>query len=322
MNFNIKNKTIYTIASLLFSLNSFSAIDKEHHKTIENTFIKYSESKGNNITKINVNNFLNVSDEEKVELTKLEGKEDYLDELIKKIKNNNWNNDKIVFHYENNYVFLYANDLKPENFQKNICTGMALMSTLNECLNNYPIVKVNLETVLKDNGLFLDHNYIADFLYIHELSHLLPESDNVPDFDVTNVYIDEINIHYKEIYADLFAVIFLNNYLGYKLEDIQNIITLRNMKLHSTPDLIHYSVPYIENLIQRDDWNNISSFEDISKVISKVYSDVNNTTVISKKKFMNIYYQYFNFCKDFNPKKAQSKNILNITAKFCLNTES
>lgn len=321
MNFNIKKKLLCVIGAVSISLNGFSSIQEEHLKRIEDTFINHSESKGYNVIKINVDNYLNVTDKEKEELTSLEGKADYLDELISDIKENKWNNDHFVFSYQNNYVFLYANDLKPSNFQKNICGGMALMSTLNECLNNYPMVKVNLETVLKDNAMYLNSNYIADFLYIHELAHLMPESNKIPEFDVANVYLDELDIHYKEIYSDLFAVIFLNNYLKYDLNEIQNIITLRNMKLQSNLDLIHYSVPYIEALIQRNDWKESNSFEDISNIISDVYATVNNNNIISKKRYKNIFYQYVNFCNDFNPRKAQSKNIINIFSEFCENAK-
>ena len=310
-------KIILAITVVLsFNLNA-SNLNSEHYEKIENTFINYAISKGENVTKIDVDDFRRVTDEEKQKILIQKEKNPKLNELFDIILEGNWSNNNMIYNSGDETALLYPNRLKPLNYQKDACNYINLITDINNCLATYIAVKENLANVMNNNKIYLSDTYLSDFLYIHELSHLIPSQRNVPEFDTTNLWIDDVVIHYGEMYSDLFAVIFLNNYLGYDEKDIQDIIKLRDFKLHSKPDLIHYSVPYINLMLENEEWKELKSFDDIDEYIKNIYVNYNNNNIVSKKRFKNIYYNYYNFCEGFNYRMVASGNIVDFMKIYC-----
>lgn len=306
----------------LISINTYGInLTDEDYNKIENTFISYALSKGENVIKIDIFDYRKLTDEEKINILDLKDKnsDKGINELFDDILNNDWSNNNMIYNQGVNSVFLYPKKLKPNSFRSNLCNYIILISDMTSCLKNFIGVKDNLNYIMNNNGIYLDDNYIADFLYIHELSHLIPAQRVLPEYDKTNVWVDNKLIHFGEMYSDLFSIIFLNNYLGYDDKKIEDVITLRNFKLFSSEDLLHYSVPYINYLQNDTEWKNLKSFEEIDDFIRNLYINVSNEKTISKKEHKDVYYEYENFCKNFSFIGLESRNAFDLLKKHCFN---
>lgn len=313
---------IVLISALLISFNSFSIeLDNSDYNKIEKTFIGYAESNGDDIIVIDVFDFNDINENERISINSEYKKNPDLYILFEKILNGKWSNNTMIYNLGNKTVLLYPKKLKPINFYNSECGYISIVSDLNSCLTTYIDVKKNLSNVMNDNGIFIDNSYMSDFLYIHELSHLVPQQRIVPNFNIENVWIDDLTKHFGEIYSDLFSIIFLSNYLKYEKYNINDVVTLRNLKLHSSPDLIHYSVPYIDKMKNLDNWSELRSFEDIDLYIREIYSTVNNEQVISKKQYKDVFTSYVSFCRNIKLQNVKSTNVIKYIYDFCLKSK-
>ena len=294
------------------------AITQSNYKTVEETFFNHSEANNHKIINVNVSDFRKLSEKEKEQVKKIKNNNPNVNTVLNTILKNEWSNNDLIYHFGiGGSMFLYPEKLKPQNFKDAECSYLLLFTDLSDCLRTYIGVKQNLTNVMKHNKIFIKEEYLADFLYIHELSHLLPQQQNIPEHNVTNVWVDSHINHYREIYSDLFAVIFLHNHLKYPIQDIKNVVLLREFKLHSNDDLLHYSIPYIEDLINDDNWKNAKSFEEIDIIIRDNYKRVSDNNIISKKSLTDIKIKNLEFCKNVKLSLVESQNIIDLLKDYC-----
>ena len=313
---NIKTTTLMIVAVSSFFANSSELSDNDYNK-IENTFINYEKSKNNEVTVFDIDNYNQLTEENINYLNILKQKKPIYADLIETILNQENENNDIVINQGNQSAFLYPNLLKPNQFRENECAYMVLITDLKECLRTYIGVKNNLKELVINNNIILNDDYIADFIYIHELAHLLSGQRVIPKYNRTNLWVDNKYVHFGEMYSDLFSVIFLNNHLGYKEQEIDNVLQIRDFKLEANSDLVHYSNPYIKELLKTENWKDLKSFDDIDKAIREIYVKVTNENTISNKNLSNPESKYYNFCKNFNFDGLKTKNVLKFMESHC-----
>jgi hypothetical protein len=177
----------------------------------------------------------------------------------------------------------------------NDCAGAFILFQSYTCFQLDDNTKSFLTKYIKRNHVpTLDSDYLGNFIVVHEFAHTLPEQLklDLPSFynKITNIDVKkepQLIAHFNEAYSDLYAGIRLLQ-KGYPVENLNQIIFMRNVSLFLTKDIVHYTAPYIEALKQLDkeDYMVASSFDDIDKIIKKIFFQViNETNVMDDKLF-------------------------------------
>lgn len=323
-------KIIKKIGIVSLSLLSFVAqaemFSEEQYKTIESSFIEYAKENGDDVYPFYVDNYLDIKKEEMASFLKVKESNppnEILD-LIKAVSEGNANNSRQVINYSGNKTaWVMANNLKGNRFFENNCSYLKLISTDEDCLATPPVIKENIKQVLNYNDIYLNEEYFSDFFFIHELSHLIPQQRTFPEnIDVTRIWVDNYKMQYREVYSDLFAVIYLHNILGYHKEELNNVVLFRNFNLNANDDLMHYSVPYIEAMLKNDEWETLTTFESIDNYIIKLYQKVNKDIVISKKNYRHIRLQNFEWCNNLNFSPFRVREVLDTVVYHCKKVKS
>lgn len=157
----------------------------------------------------------------------------------------------------------------------------------------------------------LSSDYLGYFTIIHEYAHTLPEQLRLSPMDIfsgiTNKDIKkDMNMiyHYNEVYSDLYAAIRLLQ-MGYTLQDLDQIIFMRDVSLYLYDDYYHYSSPYIKALkkIPSDKYMTISSIEETNTLIRTIFY-----SVINEKDTMDY--------KNFYPEQLEMKEKISDIARF------
>lgn len=152
----------------------------------------------------------------------------------------------------------------------NDCAGAFILFQSYTCFQLDDNTKSFLTKYIKRNHVpTLDSDYLGNFIVVHEFAHTLPEQLklDLPSFynKITNIDVKrepQLIAHFNEAYSDLYAGIRLLQ-KGYPVENLNQIIFMRNVSLFLTKDIVHYTAPYIEALKQLDkeDYMVASSFD-------------------------------------------------------------
>lgn len=314
-------KKILTLGLLLTSVVSQAEMfSEEEYQKIEDSFIDYARKNGDDVYPFYIENYSAITDEERLYLEKESEKSpEEIQHLISFILKGEANNLHYVINFHNNITaWVMSDQLKGQKFIDNECTYLKLISTNEDCITIQPLIRTNIKEVLTYNNIVVNEEYFADFFYVHELSHLIPQQRTLPnDIDVTRIWVDDVNAHYREIYSDLFAAIYLHNIVGYNLKEMNNIVTFRNFNLNANDDLTHYSVPYLKEMLKNEKWKTLSSFESINDLIEEVYVKVNKDIVVSKKRFKHIQAQNFQWCNNVNFSPFKIRETLDKVVYHC-----
>lgn len=313
----------YIIALLLLTISSVSTskiLSVDEYNNIKDVFFQNAEK---DFIGLKIKNYKNISDEEAITLEKitLENKNDEFVALSNAILNGQNLNNYAVIEYEDDKVaWVMPTAFEPKGFLENNCAYWTLIANYN-CLSTAGFVKNDLKNFLIKFKLPINEEYFANFIYIHELSHLIKKQKIMPDnIDVTKIWTDDVELHYREVYSDLFAIIFLHNYLKYPENEIDNILLFRNFNLHSKNDLNHYSPPYIHAMLNNNyEWKTLKSFDDIDVLIRSIFKDVNDNSIVSKKEYHNIYDVTFKWCNNLKFGTLKTKNTLDLIISHCKN---
>lgn len=165
------------------------------------------------------------------------------------------------------------------------CAGAFILFQSFTCFQLDDNTKSFLTKYIKRNHVpSLDSDYLGNFIVVHEFAHTLPEQLklDLPNFynRITNKDVKKepaLVSHYNEVYSDLYAGIRLLQ-KGYPVENLDQIIFMRNVSLFLSKDVVHYSTPYIQALknIPKKDYMLASSFEEIDQMINKIFFQVIN----------------------------------------------
>lgn len=177
----------------------------------------------------------------------------------------------------------------------NDCAGAFILFQSYTCFQLDSNTKSFLTKYIKRNHVpTLDSDYLGNFIVVHEFAHTLPEQLklDLPTFynRITNPDVKKespLVAHYNEAYSDLYAGIRLLQ-KGYPVQNLDQIIFMRNVSLFLSKDILHYTSPYIQVLknLDKKDYMAASSFEDIDKIINKIFFQViNDMNVIDDKIF-------------------------------------
>jgi hypothetical protein len=166
------------------------------------------------------------------------------------------------------------------------CAGAFILFQSFTCFQLDYNTKSFLTKYIKRNHVpTLDSDYLGNFIVVHEFAHTLPEQLklDLPNFynKITNPDVKkemQLVAHYNEVYSDLYAGLRLLQ-KGYPVENLDQIIFMRNVSLFLSKDIVHYSTPYIHALknINKKDYMLASSFEDMDKIINKIFFQVINS---------------------------------------------
>lgn len=314
-------KKIFLFISIIGSQFSYSQIlNHDNYSKIQDTFVDYAISKGDDLVKINVKDYDNKTKDEIEYLNSLKGINDIQDYMVNNILEGKITNSFAAINFPNadKNFWVYPQGFLPDDLDKNYCSMLFPFGEISKCLQTPDFVKLNLKKILENNGIVFDYEYLNNFYFIHELVHLIPSQRKTPDnVDVFKVWIDDLNMHYREVYSDLFAIIFLSNYLGYNQDKIINITRLRDFNLNSNDDLIHFSSPYIRTLINDNKWKELKSFEDIDLYIKKIFKETIDQTTISKKNYRYVHEKNFDWCNHLDFMGATSQDVIGILVKHC-----
>lgn len=313
---------IILLFTLFFSVCvNASNLSDENYQKIENLFLNYAEDNGDKIQTFDVNNYLKLTESEKKQIENINTTttEPAIKNLTGFMLNGEAHNRAFIINYIDNVTaWVMAKGLKGNNFKNNECSYLYFLSASEDCLDTALVIKQNVKEVLLAHGIKLNESYFSDFFYLHELSHLIPQQRKVPeDIDVTKIWVENTPLHYREIYSDLFAVMYLNNVLKYNEEDIYNVIAYRDFNLNGNSDLVHYSVPYIQALVKDPEWKNAKTFESMDRIIQKIYKQVNDEMIISKKEFKDVHRRNFEWCNELDFSKFRIREALHIVVHHC-----
>lgn len=165
------------------------------------------------------------------------------------------------------------------------CEGTFILFDSYVCFEVDDTTKYSISDFLKKTYIkSLSSDFMGEFTIIHEYSHLLSEQlrlDNKKVYESikNNKIKKDINLirHYNEIYSDIYAGIRLLQ-KGYKKEDLDQVIFMRNMAMYLYKDSLHFSSPYLKLLKNLDPENYmmITSFNEFDTLINKIFFDVIN----------------------------------------------
>lgn len=165
-------------------------------------------------------------------------------------------------------------------FENQNCVGSVLFFSPNSCI----FIPDNWNNLINDYvskymGHEINSDFVWSFISVHELSHSLPFQLNLRIFseredefrEPFNKY-SNMEIYYKEVYADLYAAIKMLNY-NYSKDDIKGIMLMRSFSLFLYDDIDHYSNPYLQLLLDEPSLNykNLESLEDINDYINDLF---------------------------------------------------
>lgn len=317
----MSKKTILCLLPILLSFNVNSKLlEKEDYKKIKETFVSEAKEQGGDVTVLSIQDYAKITEKEKNDLNSLkEETEGSPTAIIEYALNGyNFNNLALLEANDNKTTWVMPLGMEPNGFYENNCTYLQMIGNNEDCLSMYPQLKENIKDFLNYHDIKINEEYMSDFYFIHELTHLLPNQKELPaGVDVTRIWVDDINTHYAEMYSDLFAAIFLNNFLGYSSESLANIVQFRDFNLTANDDLRHYSTPYIEEMLKSKDWLSLKSFEEINKYIEKIYLKVNREKIISKKEYKMVHHKNFVWCNEMDISLFKSKEELEMIIYHC-----
>jgi hypothetical protein len=308
-------KTLIGI-TLITSMSVYSN-DFDNDK-VKNDFL--SRYNNENLIVFNVFNYKKLKEEEIKSINKINeiNKNNSIGVLSQKILNNNINNHYSVINYsDRKNAWIYPIGLEYNNFYHGNCSYLFFLSNEEDCLNTKDIIKSEIKRELKLNGVNINEDYFSKFYFIHELSHLIPEQKQLPNgVDKTRIWTRNVNLHYREIHSDLFSVIYLNNFYNEDIKNIETIIAFRNFNLNANNDLVHFSTPYLKELLKRNDLNDLNTFEDIHKYIEDLYLYINKIQIISKKNNLKIKQQNVEWCNN-KQSTTSHKKVFTIVENHC-----
>ena len=306
---------------LLPSMAMGELLKEEQYEKIKETFVSEARDRGADITLLTIRDYAKITEDEKNILEKRRSLyDDSPSEVIRFVVDNgsNLNNLALLEANDNKTTWVMPINMQPNGFLENKCSYIQMIGSNEDCLSLNSKLKENVKDFLMYHDIKINEEYMSDFYFIHELAHLLPSQKRFPNgTDITKIWVDDQLSHYSEIYSDLFAIIFLNNYLGYDVKSIVNVINFRNFNLTANNDLKHYSPPYIEELMKTKDWLKAKSFEDIDSFIQSVFLKVNKTKIISKKEYKMIHHNNFVWCNNIDISLFKSREELEMIIYHC-----
>lgn len=302
--------------TLTTSMSAYSN-DFDNDK-VKNDFLSRYDNE--NLVVFNVFNYKDLKEEEIKSVKKINevNKNNSIGALSQKILNNNIDNHYSVINYsDRKNAWIYPTGLEYDNFYNGNCSYLFFLSNEEDCLNTKDSIKSEIKRELKLNGINIDEDYFSKFYFVHELSHLIPKQKKLPNgIDKTRIWTRNVNLHYREIYSDLFSVIYLNNFYNEDIKNIKTIIAFRSFNLNANNDLIHFSTPYLKELLKRNDFNNLNTFEDIHKYIEDLYLYINKTQIISKKNNLEIKQKNIEWCNN-KQSTTSYKKVFTIIENHC-----
>lgn len=306
---------------LLSSIVNAEMLSEKQYENIKSTFVAQAKIQGADVTILNVKNYTSLTEQEIKELKeRRELRDDSPAEVARFILENKANMNPLALLHANDdkTTWVLPRDMEPLGFLKNDCTYVQMIGSNEDCLSLHPQLKKDLKNFMNYHDIKINEEYMSDFYFIHELTHLLPNQRILPEgTDETRIWVNEPLVHYSEIYSDLFAIVFLNNFLKYDIKSITNVVNFRNFNLTANDDLRHYSPPYIEELLKRKDWLDMKSFDEIDKLIQSIFLKVNQEHIISKKEYKLIHHENFVWCNDIDISLFKSKDELNMVIYHC-----
>lgn len=312
---------IYPILLSLFLLSFQSQaelLSEEQYQQIKKVFFEKDKEK-RELVVFDLNNHKNISEDERVEISKISKYDNSASVIANYILKGEGKNHFSVLHGSDGVSsWLYPKGLEPRSFIENECSYLFYVSTNNDCLNTPMPIKKNITEFLKKHNVKIDEEYFADFIFIHELSHLLPSQKKLPEgVDVTRIWVDKTIEQYREVYSDLFSILFLHNQMKYPEYKINEVIQFRKFNLNANDDLRHYSIPYIEKMKQFEEWTEVKTFEEMDSLIKKIYLEVNEETIISIKSYPVVHARNFYWCDNLDFSSVQTKEALDILVYHC-----
>jgi len=308
-------KTLIWI-TLITSMSAYSN-DFDNDK-VKNDFLSRYDNE--NLFVFNIFNYKKLKTEEIKSVNKINeiNKNNSIGVLSQKILNDNIDNHYSVINYsDRKNAWIYPIGLEYDNFYNGNCSYLFFLSNEEDCLNTKDKIKNEIKRELKLNGIEINEDYFSKFYFVHELSHLIPKQKELPNgIDKTRIWTRNINLHYREIYSDLFSVIYLNNFYNEDIKNIDTIIAFRNFNLNANNDLVHFSTPYLKELLKRDDFNNLNTFDDIHKYIEELYLYINKTQIISKKNNLDIKQKNIEWCNN-KQSTTNYKKVFTIIENHC-----
>ena len=309
-------KKIFLGVILIISMSALSN-DFDNDKVKNDFFSRYNNE---NLVIFEVFNYKKIEKEEIASINKINemNGNNSIGRLSQKIINNKIDNHYSVINYnDRKNAWIYPTGLEYDNFYNGNCSYLFFLSNEEDCLNTKDVIKNEIKRELKLNGIKINEEYFSKFYFIHELSHLIPEQKKLPNgVDKTRIWTRNVDLHYREIYSDLFSVIYLNNFYNEDIENIKTIIAFRNFNLNANNDLIHFSTPYLKELLKRNDFNILNTFEDIHKYIEDLYLYINENQIISKKNNLGIKQKNIEWCNR-KQSKTNYKKVFTIIENHC-----
>tara|TARA_Y100000588_G_scaffold321228_1_gene352299 strand:+ start:3860 stop:4819 length:960 start_codon:yes stop_codon:yes gene_type:complete len=309
-------KALIGITTLITSMSAYSN-DFDNDK-VKNDFLSRYDNE--NLFIFNVFNYKKLKEEEVKSVNKIyeANKNNSIGALSQKILNNNINNHYSVINYsDRKNAWIYPIGLEYDNFYNGNCSYLFFLSNEEDCLNTKDNIKNEIKRELKLNGIEINEDYFSKFYFVHELSHLIPKQKQLPNgIDKTRIWTRNVNLHYREIYSDLFSVIYLNNFYNEDIKNIDTVVAFRNFNLNANNDLVHFSTPYLKELLKRDDFNNLNTFEEINKYIEDLYLYINKTQIISKKNNLEIKQKNIEWCNN-KQLTTNYKKVFTIIENHC-----
>lgn len=265
---------------ILFSI-FFQCSYSFNYNEIKKTFIDYS-SQYKKIIDLDINNIEKPDKESLINI----------DKELKEYNLVNWflkqNNNRMVTNInKDTSLFSYSNDLYPNKMMDNHFVMMLFFFTYNDALKISKKDLINLNKLIYSVNIGINEKYIADFMFVHELTHLIKYQNKLPNgINFNNIWVDNYYYHYQEMHSDLFSVIYLHNFLNYSLDEINNILNFRRFNLFYNDDFYHYSNPFIKKLLkEKTTWVNLKDFDEINDYISNIYISVSKEQEIGKYLF-------------------------------------
>lgn len=222
-------------------------------------------------------------------------------------------NSAVTFNFKVNdsfFTMISIPNLYYENYSN--CEGVFILFDSYVCFELDDNTNSFISKYLKRNFInSLSSDFMSKFTIVHEYSHTLPEQLRLKKSKIYNaIKNDEIKKdidlihHYNEVYSDIYAGIRLLQ-LGHEKEELDQVIFMRNLALYLYKDTIHFSSPYIKSLKNLDPENymSIKSFEEIDRLINKIFIDVINRFDTTNHKL-------------FYAEKVESKKALADISKF------
>lgn len=310
-------KQIIALSFFVFSSSSYSLTDASYKK-IKEIFLEQAKKDGE-IVVFDIQNHKDITKSEKKEIEKIKLLDNSSSVIAKYILDGKGNNHNSVIRGSDGVTsWVFAKGLEPISFVENKCSYLFYVSTNQDCLNTPLPIKENIEEFLNFHNIYIDKEYFSNFFFIHELAHLIPEQTILPDnIDITRIWIDDVVKQYQEVYSDIFSTIFLHNFLNYPVSKYKEIVSFRDFNLNANDDLKHYSVPYLEKMIKKNDWKELKDFDKIDAYIQNLYREINKEIIISKKRNTFIYKKNFSWCNNLDFTSIKTKEALDIVVYHC-----